>query len=102
MFRNLKKKIAAIMSLGLVLSSGAVLSAAAGNTGSITITAPKGITDLTGLTANAYQVLEEGTQEADGDAIYTVTESFKAFFATAKTSYTSATSKRWESESCNN
>ena len=89
MFRNLKKKIAAIMSLGLVLSSGAVLSAAAEKTGSITITAPDGITDLTGLTANAYQVLKEGTQETiDGDAVYTVTDNFIDFFASAKTSYT--------------
>ncbi len=93
MFRNLKKKIAAIMSLGLVLSSGAVLSAAAEDTGSITITAPDGISDLTGLKANAYQVLQEGAQETDGDAVYTVTNNFEEFFATAKTSYTNEPTK---------
>ena len=83
MFRNLKKKIAAIMSLGLVLSTGAVMHAEAENRGSITINAPEGVTDLTGLTAKAYQVLKESEISEN---LYTVTKEFEEFFAQAKES----------------
>lgn len=104
MFKNLKKKLTAILSLGLVLSTGAVMHAEAQeptptptNIGSITINAPtiklpgnehETPVELTGMIANAYQVLKEDVQEADGDKVYTVTDGFKNFFATAKDTYT--------------
>lgn len=99
MFKNLKKKLTAILSLGLVLSTGAVMHAEAQEPtypGTITINAPKDKNDthvaLTGMSANAYQVLTE-TVDEDGDKLYEVTDGFKGFFETAEEDYKTITEK---------
>ncbi|MBS5734656.1 MAG: isopeptide-forming domain-containing fimbrial protein [Clostridiales bacterium] len=91
MKKTTKKLSSIVMAMILVLSlmvTAGMPVLAAGNDGKITITNPTGY-PLTGMTVDAYLVLEETDTAtgADSKAVYTVTEDFAAFFAQAKADY---------------